>query len=418
MANDKAHNTATTEPGDRATPDVSLSVTAVAAASSGVPDDAQEIKPSITIAATRTLKVISIDRQIDSAVDFLDSQPDLTVTGTLVDGGTLQVSTSSLDFGEGAEVYLFDDFTGTSIVNGQVSETPRLGTGSYTGIDESDRLSPKKRGESNSVYGGGAISGQPRFTPRVNLPDVRECFHSLSLFYPKEASWTGSTDDGSPYTPKPRYIPVDSTFKVVWYFADGDYNGGSNMCVPSHISGDNWALVGNSTASLGALSYGIRESMCWEGWNTHEAHIKANSADTEDLTGTGFVSVASPMFRNQQSTVSGTLFAVDGAYSYNEASVPGWVDNNDLAEFYMTDLYFASTPARVVIADNPDFSLCRRKAVCPRTGDWTSTSAEVMLKLGDMDPAVDGLFLFVFDKNSPSTPLNAVGKLINPGSLT
>jgi len=98
--------------------------------------------------------------------------------------------------------------------------------------------------------------------------------------------------------------------------------------------------------------------------------------------------------------------------------VPGWVDNNDLAEFYMTDLYFASTPARVVIADNPDFSLCRRKAVCPRTGDWTSTSAEVMLKLGDMDPAVDGLFLFVFDKNSPSTPLNAVGKLINPGSLT
>lgn len=379
------------------------------------PPSSDLITPDITLAGSNTWKVASVNREIDSANDPTSGQPDITVTGTLEDGQSVQIDTSSLDFGQGAEVYLFDDFTGTEIVGNQVQSTPVLGSQGYTDLDSGDILAAKTRGRSHSVYGGSISNG--RFTSRVTLPNVRQCFHSLSLFYPETSSWSGSTDNGQPYTPKARYIPSDSTLKVVWYFKDDDYGTGSNICVPTHSQGRQWTIVGNSNANLGSLSYGVRESMVWEGWNTHEGFIAADSAEVSNKNGTGWVAITSPLYRQQKASTTGTIFATGGPDDFNEVSVLGWVDTNSGNEFYLTDLYFASNGARVVVADNENVHLARRKVICPRNGAWGSTQANVMLKLGDIDLSTDAAYLFIYNENDHENPVNTTGLLLNPEVL-
>lgn len=357
----------------------------------------------------------------DETPESLAPQPDITVSGTLSQGSTMNITTSSLTFTGGMpEAQIYDDCVGRS---GQVSTAATLGA--WTSI---------KNPAANQTYKTGGPNGKPfvvwydgatgERVARVWQPGFpfSEFFASQQFRVPVGAAWSGSkTNVGGEtvdWTPVTEQIPNDSTLKMNWGLtADDGGKSGSDLIMASHVEGTLYKHGGNSlTSATGATppagTLDLADMVTWGEWMCQQHYAKHNPEN--QASGRHVMMWTGSKGKHKQSVSSGSVLCPSrGNPPLNMIINGAWLDVNPLCRMEATEVYLAAgnnSACRVVLGNSVRWEYCTKMAVCPPTS-WDSQSITARVGLGNIDPANEPVCLYVV--GSDGLPINYYGKRLN-----
>lgn len=262
------------------------------------------------------------------------------------------------------------------------------------------------------LTGGGGVSSV------VGLPDRRgplglrlfdEVFMSISI---RDLGDFPGNDSG------PMQFSSDSSAKDVWMmFGDrgdnheyscsqGECNG-NDFVFATHTGGGSFKHDGNNTVS----SWWLPDFWQFEAWNVMSTHFRVDADDPYGDTHGVFehVSQAGGYLRDEY---TGPLLAdLEGIPpAWDRVKIGGWYRQAGDVRRVADDLYIAIGPgaaARVEIADAALIEDATKIAIST-AHDWSPSTIEATVRLGDLDAQAEDLWLFVVTadgERSPGYPL-------------
>jgi len=379
MANNGAHDTATTEPLDRATPDVSLDVAAVAAGAAGASVSGGNAALGFSANAT------TITINTDGTHDFGSTAPDfvcLIDAGAATDGS---VSADNILLGAGA-----------SIVSGSIAVDANVS---------------KHRGGKGIIIGGqGTDLGTESVSRlRISHPIFSEMFESRVFYYPAAHSAKAQDYfDGTLSDPHPGGSASNQAWQIkpVWHYieAAGPYGTDTDFFITGfqRRAGNEFAtsfkLSSNSVSTLNLHSdtedgYSRITKDSTTGLPLDEVHgyeFGWNQGDIDNPSGAG------SMYASVYSDTEGTHFignstglnlveANGSQKSPDHFTYPGYVRGYpievDTHEFDR-DLYMAGGPAkyaRVAICSEASYFQAKQRIIL-KPNSWASTTSTFALR--------------------------------------
>jgi hypothetical protein len=386
MANDQAHNTATTEPLDRATPDVTAVVAAVVAASDSIP-------------------AIS------------------SISGTLTNGSSITLVGSNFGSKTQAAPLEFQRFEGTDgvAVETEIAAWPgssdnsdnNLGTGTSGGV-----FSTEKRHSGNTSV-------------MNKMPDMGEFATNYHKYEKSDnvfcSYWVYvQMVDGDEYRGDDNGIFKTTQIKMLRITSDIDAGGGGVYNGAGTVSGGTWrwspvfaytAVSDNILRGPLDIDAGVTFPMASERFtdrngNSNYNNLPSNKWVRIDMWAQNSSAPGVPdgVFGfNAVGGVGGTnriydkLVTIESGKSHQQNSV---ILGNMMANFvsvagnsmaiYSDDVYIDNTRSKVEIGDNSDYYSCARLDICPATA-WANGSVTATL---NSEPVPNGTnYLFVMNDN-------------------
>jgi len=359
MANNAAHNTATTEPLDRATPDVSLSVTAVAAA------------PATSLSAAGVTGGIS-DRA--------------TVTINALDGES---------FGPSPTVFNHDDFRAgagqndLSITSGQdrVKGTYYGAYGKYHTQDyRSSGASAVMAGYENGV---GTRTNLRMTTDPNGDPDdqAQTLYGEVFLSYALKCPGGYLPFGQSVSVPTFRTFDPGSDWKPAWLMQgnrgdwDGGWAGGNDVVLPTNVGSRLINLGNNGGTRTPDWPTGVTDNWCWDEWARLSVWLS-------DITGTYYMRYEMPggVVITDAGPMTNPLNGggVDGGM--NVLKICSWIREYDQEGLLilLDDVYWAAGPnssSRVEILNGDTYATSDNSTLC-NILDWQDQSITVEILTG------------------------------------
>lgn len=327
----------------------------------------------------------------------------------LKEGATFNlIAEASTDFGTAPTLFAYSDFRDQTL-------------GGMWGFELENGIAREDSVNNGIVYTGrGEVSRALDASDtrvKIDLPDVTEIFISRALKIRSGGTWPGSR--GWPNgQPEAGVFPSDSTFKMSWLFTVDDDGGGSNnnLCAPTHGSAHSISIAGNSHNFGGAANL---EAVSHTGWSVVESWVRAHPENLDDDQGNGYIGVYSDQ-PNSIRNFTGTVFHPDkGGRGFVSVYTTGWIDKNGSEAVSFTDLYIASGAQRVVLADHWNPYLVSKYIIQPHT-TWTGTKITGRLRLGELDPVAEPLYLHVYDTENSlvTSPLALTNEIKIPTGTT
>lgn len=357
----------------------------------------------------------------DETPESLAPQPDITVTGSLTQGSTLTITTSSLTFAGGMpQAMLYDDMTGRS---GQVGTLATIGAWSSV-----------KTPNANQTYKTNGPGGRPYIVwydgpttervARVWQPGFpfSELFASQQFRVPVGAAWSGSKTkvDGVTvdWTPVTGEFPDDSTLKTNWGLtADDGGNSGSDLIMASHVGGTLYKHGGNSltpanVATAPTGTFNLTEVMTWGEWMCQQHYAKYNP--TDQANGRHVMMWTGSKGKHRQSVSAGSVLCPSRGNPLLNMIINGaWLDVNPLCRMEAAEIYLAAgtnAACRVVIGNSVRWDYCTKMAVSPPL-TWAGQIITARAGFGTINPASETAYLYVVGPDG--LPINSYGKRLN-----
>jgi len=318
----------------------------------------------------------------------VSSNPDMEFTGRLEDGVQFRLAALAADFGTAPVIYGYTDFR-EQVIGQPWNQLLQKGTARP---DSWGNTILAGRGASNAVdliHDGTPLQSQIRLW----LPHVTRLFISRALRIREGGTWVGSKNwpSGEPTIGE---FPDDSCFKFSWaFFIDDDSHSPSNLCIPTHVGGGimiggNSHVSRSATAGSSALSY--------SSWIVVDGFAAADPANPYGNGGPSYIGIYSDQINRIAWNHSTTVFALDQGDYFESVFVPGWIDVNDRARISQTDVYVADRSERLLIANHFDLMQASKVVVQPHES-WSNREITAVLRLGDIDPAVEPVYLLFRD---------------------
>lgn len=324
-------------------------------------------------------------------------RPDIQVSGATQDRSIITVTSSTIDFGAEPTKYL--DFTGEGDTAGQLITPVGLNGASVRNITAGALAVDNAPGLSKSWLN--AEPGQS-YQIQLLLPDVTQIFTSFK--YKNNGYWPGATGWPSG-SPEPGVLPDDSAWKILWIAADENDVGGtgaSNLCIPTYSSGS-LSIAGNSHNMVIGMIPDIERMCVFNDWSSIETFIKAGTP-LNDPSGIAVMNVTAPNYGRRHETANGAVFAPQHSDTgFRQINIQGWFDDNAFARAWLSDIYIADIPSRLLIGDHPILSKCRYTSVAAHQ-TWSSNQITAELRVPH-DKATN-LYLFYIDETG-----NAVSQI-------
>ncbi len=324
------------------------------------------------------------------------------VLGQVANGQTLVVCGDQ--FGDqGPDLVLFDDFEQGLVGERVADSTPLIGAwlgGNALYVDDMARSGDQAflaaDADVNDGHGLQLIFGVSDPNGRFGLREFDEFFMAWSIrdlgdFPGNDSSPTQFSSDSSA---KDIWVMFgDRGDNYDWSCSQGECNG-NDVVLATHSGRGSFKIDGNTTRS----SWWLPDFWEFQQWNTMHVYLKIDP-DRPYEASTGIFEHVSMGLGYLRDEYDGQILQdLDGL-------IPVW-DRAKLAAWYRTagdvrrifdDVYLAIGPgaaARIEIGNAPDIQDVTKLAVSTVTS-WSNGRIEFTVRLGDLDPNVDDLYLFV-----------------------
>jgi len=207
-------------------------------------------------------------------------------------------------------------------------------------------------------------------------------------------------------------------------------DGDGQLILTQWIDGNKYRLVWCSLASPSQCypdnDYGLRnnnDGFPLDAWGRYELiAIPSSLAGQKDGTFRFYVHNASGIHTENEwngtimSAASGVTNKWLWATFQNYIGEGGDTENRQYWKVYMSDIYIASSPARVEIGDKSTWSTCTHRDISPHT-EWSSGSVTVTLTIGSFSSEEISSGLYVYLVDSTGAPISTDGFLITLGEV-
>lgn len=228
------------------------------------------------------------------------------------------------------------------------------------------------------------------------LPGSKEFFCSFATQVPPGKRF--------PYANAENTLPTGSSWKMSWILGVNESSAYNDICVPSYISTNQFAIGGNGINQLpgvDSISPTLPPSWWKFGkWIKFDFWIKANPDDPVNGDGKAWCAISNEtdtiaIFEGTGPIFRGNLPTGTGApYSWESYGVPGWIRHlgdgaigqADLCQVLYTDIAVRcgdNAAARVDIVNANGFTISTRSAHCP-TLLWSNKRVRIRLEPGDV----------------------------------
>lgn len=338
------------------------------------------------------------------------------VQGAVQDGLTIVVCGDG--FGDlGPTILLFDDMEGGQADAPLAAEAPAIGAwteprGQYVGDASRSGSLAMLFADTAITEGGGvsAVVGLPDRAGPLGLRLFDEVFLSLAI---------RDLGDFPGNNSSPTQFSSDSSAKDVWMmFGDRGDNyeyscqqgqcNGHDFVFATHTGGGSFKHDGNNTPS----SWWLPGFWQFQAWNVMSTYIRI---DPDDPYGAahGVFEHFSPAGGYVRDEYTSTILAdlADIPPAWDRLKFGAWYRKAGQVRRVADDIYVAIGPgaaARVEIADAAQIEDATKLAISTAHA-WSANQIEATVRLGDLDPQTDDLYLFVVTADgvrSPGYPLN------------
>lgn len=351
----------------------------------------------------------------DDTPESLAPQPDLVMSGTLVHGNTLTITSPTETFTGGMPTALiYDDMVGRS---GNVGLAATIG--SFSLIDDNGVTPTYKTGGPGGrpyVYRLDGASGERLARHWIPGGEFDEVFVSRLLRVPTGYAWPGATNAAGAW-PVVDTIPSDSTWKDTWALHADDAGGsGSDLCLGTHSGGYSWTQSGNTphqgTGVAAPGTFNLQNVHALGEWNHVDNYARYNPADPNNSR--HVMQYCSSKAKNAQAVSFGSVLAVIHDYNKFQLVIDGaYVQSNPLARAEAAEVYMAvgpNAPCRVVLGNSVRWEYCTKKSTCPPLA-WNGSQIQVRCGMGTINPSVDPVYLYIIGPDG--IPMFQYGKKVN-----
>lgn len=335
----------------------------------------------------------------------------VSVAGEIADGAQVVVCGNA--FGDlGPTIVLFDDMEEGEPGASVADATPTIGAwleGRGVYADDASRSGALSMVAADADIDGGTgrstVFGIPDASGNLGLREFDEFFVSLAI---------RDLGDFPGNNSSPTSFSSDSSAKDVWVMfgnrgdnydyscSQGECNG-NDVVLATHAGGGSFAIGGNTTLT----GWWLPTFWQFQTWNVTSTWVRLDPDDPYGpVTGT-FEHVASTSGYVRNDYDEGLLRDLDGIPpTWDRIKFAAWYRGAGDVRRVFDDLYVAIGPgsaARIEIADAPVIENATKRAIST-VDAWSDGRIEVTLRLGDLDPAVDPLYLYVIDANHVRSP--------------
>ena len=402
----------------------------VASDTNSVATDGSQTSGSASAAETTDAPSSSSSPSTDDGAESTTSHESSTDTGDAADcppgDGAFAIVSIEGDVAEGAQVVLcgdgFGDLGPTIVLFDDMEEgeagafvadsAPAIGAwlegGAIYAADaaRSGALSMVAAdADINGGTGRSNVFGIPDDAGTLGLREFDEFFVSLAI---------RDLGDFPGNNSSPTDFSSDSSAKDVWVMfgnrgdnydyscSQGECNG-NDVVLATHAGGGSFAIGGNTTLT----GWWLPTFWQFQTWNATSTWLRLDPTDPYgSVTGT-FEHVAASSGYLRDDYAEGLLRDLEGVPpTWDRIKFGAWYRAAGDVRRVFDDLYVAIGPgaaARVEIADAPTIEQATKRAIST-VDAWSNGRIEVTLRLGDLDPAVDPLFLYVVDANHVRSP--------------
>jgi len=333
------------------------------------------------------------------------------------------------DVGEGSAVvicgYQFGDLGPTYVLfdnmesgqNGEQSQLsdPIVGEWWRAGKEYSDEAG--RSGSMSMVIGGGEGA-----TVQFGIPDENaelELMHFTEIF----VSWAlrdmgvfpGNNSSETEFS-------TDSSAKDLWLMYGNrgdnyDYScsqgtcNGNDVVLVTHTGSGSFKIDGNNTNS----SWWLGGFWQFQTWNPMSTYLKINPEDPYGPIVGAFEHI-SPEGGYIRDDYEGTMMREEHDQIppvWDRIKFGSWYRSTEGFRRLIDDIYIAlgdGAAARVEIADAPQIEEVTRLAIST-IDEWSENRLEATIRLGDLDPEADDLYLFVVNADNERSPGFALNNL-------
>ena len=332
------------------------------------------------------------------------------VSGPIADGA--EVTICGDRFGDlGPTILLFDDMEGGRAGDPIAADGPAVGTWTHPSgryVDDGSRSGTKAMllADSEVTEGGGvsATVGLADEAGRFGLRHFDEMFIHLSIR--DLGDFPGN--DSSPT----QFSSVSSAKDVWLMFGDRGDNyeyscrtecNGHDLVIATHTSSGSFKTDGNSTRS----SWWLPGFCQFQAWNTMSTYLRIDLEEPYAAS-TGVFEHVSGEGGYVRSDYEGQILQeLDGLPpEWDRFKLGAWYRRAGDVRRILDDLYIAIGPgaaARIEIANAEAIEDATRLAVST-VSDWSATEIAATLRLGDLEPAAEPLYLFVVTATGERSP--------------
>lgn len=340
---------------------------------------------------------------IDDTPFGLYPVPDFAVSGSKTHGSTITITTPTLTFAGGMPQYqIYDDGVGKS---GQVGAAATIGTWAQISNPSALQQYRTTGGPNNKPYFVWVDGATGERLARIADPGFAfsEMFYARQFRVPTGYAWTGTANDGGPWTPVVGVIPNDSTQKQGWGMTADDGGGtGSDLVLGTHIFTDTFKNAGNSNALGGAAMAGglkLNEIVVWGEWMGFAGYAKHNSA--APTQGNHQMIAASTLGKTKKLDSVGSVLCAERGFPQFEIFIDGaWFDDNSLCRMESAENYIAlgdNASCIVIVGNAARMQDCTKLAFSPPTA-WAGQAISARFSSGDLNLSGD-LFVYILQAN-------------------